>query len=253
MAGPWLVLLGSVHAWQATSRAPLHAPAGPVVPWNLKPPLVRVQPRMAPLEHPEDRNEFTEMPTVPRRVWVRRGWRAVATLSIVALWIWPWILEPFLSSSCAQRLAPALSQQMVESASQVRELKVVVVRLLVASGCGAIIGVERKDADRPAGLRSLTLVSVGAALYTLSCTHGISRGDQARAAAQVCTGVGFIGAGVIAKGSIKDPVRGVTTACAVWVSAAIGTAPVACPPKRWLDEPRPTPAPLSRSLVCRSG
>ena len=40
--------------------------------------------------------------------------------------------------------------------------------------------------------------------------------------AQVCTGVGFIGAGVIAKGSFRDPVRGVTTACAVWVSAALG-------------------------------
>ena len=44
----------------------------------------------------------------------------------------------------------------------------------------------------------------------------------ARTAAQVCTGVGFIGAGVIAKGSFRDPVRGVTTACAVWVSAALG-------------------------------
>lgn len=43
-----------------------------------------------------------------------------------------------------------------------------------------------------------------------------------RAAAQICTGVGFIGAGVIAKGGGKSPVRGVTTACAVWVSAALG-------------------------------
>jgi len=97
-------------------------------------------------------------------------------------------------------------------------------RLLVAAAVGAIVGIERKDADRPAGLRSMTLVSTGSALYVLACLFGpgLSGGEAARAAAQVCSGVGFIGAGVIAKGSARDPVRGVTTACAVWCSAALG-------------------------------
>ena len=64
--------------------------------------------------------------------------------------------------------------------------------------------------------------AAGSALYTLASIFGIEGGDSVRAAAQICTGVGFIGAGVIAKGGGKSPVRGVTTACAVWVSAALG-------------------------------
>lgn len=138
-------------------------------------------------------------------------------LLMITMWTWPWLLATVLTAVHADRvhvLYPAIAQLL--------HLKVVAARLLIAAACGAILGLERKDADRPAGLRSLTLVSVGSALYTLGGVYGIDAGDPARVAAQVCTGVGFIGAGVIAKGSFRDPVRGVTTACAVWVSAALG-------------------------------
>ena len=105
-------------------------------------------------------------------------------------------------------------------------------RLLIAAFCGGVIGVERKATtgpqgailDRPAGLRTMTLVSFGSAAYILACTFSPDPAlhNPTRLAAQVCTGVGFIGAGVIAKGGRNDPARGVTTACAVWVSASLG-------------------------------
>jgi len=147
-------------------------------------------------------------------------------LCIAMLWAWPWLvdvgLRALIDSLGAEHAVVAAKAS--EARHALTKLKMMSSRLLVASGCGAVIGLERKDADRPAGLRSMTLVSTGSALYTLACIFGIERGDQARAAAQVCTGVGFIGAGVIAKGGTRDPVRGVTTACAVWVSAALGVA-----------------------------
>ena len=136
---------------------------------------------------------------------------------MIGLWSWPWLLTAVLHVLRIDTLGA-----MGAPLAQLAALKVVSARLLVAAGCGAVVGLERKDADRPAGLRSMTLVSAGSALYTLACIYGITNGDANRAAAQVCTGVGFIGAGVIAKGSFRDPVRGVTTACAVWVSAALG-------------------------------
>ena len=150
----------------------------------------------------------------------------------IAIWGWPWVSD--LALAAASRYLPMptlLVQPLAAARAQLAILKLVASRLLVATACGALIGLERKDADRPAGLRSMTLVSVGSALYTLACGAagpvGISGGDPVRAAAQVCTGVGFIGAGVIAKGSWRDPVRGVTTACAVWVSAALGVVSAA--------------------------
>ena len=149
--------------------------------------------------------------------------RRAPLAGMIVLWIWPWLaLAPLRA---LVRLGLLLPTHAVFG--QLETLRTISWRLLVAAGCGAIIGLERKDADRPAGLRSLTLVSAGYALYVLACMYSpeiIGRGDAARAAAQVCTGVGFIGAGVIAKGggTRGDPVRGVTTACAVWVTAAIG-------------------------------
>ena len=147
-------------------------------------------------------------------------------LGLVLMWVWPWLLPAPLRLLCGLSLLDVANPIF----AQLQFLRMVCSRLLVAAVCGAIIGLERKDADRPAGLRSLCLVSTGSALYVMACMFSpeiVGKGDAARAAAQVCTGVGFIGAGVIAKGNVKDPVRGVTTACAVWVTAAVGVVAAA--------------------------
>lgn len=99
-------------------------------------------------------------------------------------------------------------------------------RLLVAALAGALIGLERRRAERPAGVRTLSLTALGAACFTLVSINGfIDLGtvrDPARVAAQVATGVGFIGAGTIMR--FGASIRGLTTATAIWVAAALGMA-----------------------------
>jgi putative Mg2+ transporter-C (MgtC) family protein len=100
----------------------------------------------------------------------------------------------------------------------------VVARLFVAGLLGALVGFEREYSEQPAGLRTHLLVSLGAALFTVAGAYGVfgRPGDPTRVAAQVATGIGFIGAGVIFQHGLN--VRGLTTAAAIWVTAAIGTA-----------------------------
>jgi len=104
-------------------------------------------------------------------------------------------------------------------------------RLLVASILGALVGIERDMHGRAAGLRTNMLVSVGAALFmiiseTIAVSYGeanpesLMRVDPARIAAQIVTGIGFIGAGSIIKSGFT--IRGLTTAACLWLSAGIG-------------------------------
>ncbi len=102
-------------------------------------------------------------------------------------------------------------------------------RLLLALALGAAVGLERELSAKPAGLRTIMLISVGAELLTESSllaanlvTNDFIRADPARIAAQIVTGIGFIGAGTIlvARGSVV----GLTTAATLWVTAAIGMA-----------------------------
>lgn len=103
-------------------------------------------------------------------------------------------------------------------------------RILIAAGLGAAVGLEREFSDQPAGFRTHILVSLGAALFTLSGVLGASafdgeeniRFDPTRIAAQVVTGIGFLGAGAIIQQGVN--VRGLTTAASLWVTAAIGLA-----------------------------
>src|SRR5262245_14897404 len=99
---------------------------------------------------------------------------------------------------------------------------------LVVILCGAI-GLERETRDQPAGVRTHVLVGMGAAIFTLISAYGFSDLerpgapiDPSRVAAQIVTGVGFLGAGAIIHQGLA--VRGLTTAAAVWISAAIGMA-----------------------------
>ena len=98
--------------------------------------------------------------------------------------------------------------------------------LALAFGLSSVIGLERQLRQKSAGLRTHTLVGVGAALFTLAGWYGFGGTgetvDPTRIAAQVVTGIGFIGAGVIF--TRHDDVRGLTTAASIWLTAAVGLA-----------------------------
>jgi putative Mg2+ transporter-C (MgtC) family protein len=103
-----------------------------------------------------------------------------------------------------------------------------VMRLLAAALLGGIVGFERESHGRVAGFRTHILVCVGSALIMLTslrmCTiyRGVAIADPGRIAAQVVTGVGFLGAGTILR--FRASVRGLTTAASLWVVAGIGLA-----------------------------
>ena len=98
-----------------------------------------------------------------------------------------------------------------------------ILRLFLAGLMGGFIGLEREFRAKEAGLRTHFVVALGSALFmTISQYAFMGRFDAARVAAQVVSGIGFIGAGVII--FQKNVVRGVTTAAGLWVAAAIGLA-----------------------------
>lgn len=112
-----------------------------------------------------------------------------------------------------------------------------VIRLVVAAILGGIVGIERGSGDRPAGFRTHILVCVGSALFMLVSLYGFDdvypqtakleedigqRRDSARIAAQVVSGIGFLGAGTILHEGLT--IRGLTTAASLWMVSAIGLA-----------------------------
>jgi putative Mg2+ transporter-C (MgtC) family protein len=98
----------------------------------------------------------------------------------------------------------------------------VISRLVLAAVCSGLIGFEREASQKAAGLRTHTLVGVGAALFTIVSIVGFEGGDEGRVAAQVVTGIGFLGAGAIFRDG--SAVSGLTTAAGLWAVAAIGLA-----------------------------
>lgn len=108
-------------------------------------------------------------------------------------------------------------------------LPVYALRLGVATLCGILLGMEREWKDKPAGLRTIMLITLGAALYMIvsnlipiltGAPEDITRADPTRVAAQVVSGIGFLGAGTIIQA--RGSVQGLTTAAVIWVSAGIG-------------------------------
>lgn len=106
-------------------------------------------------------------------------------------------------------------------------------RLLLSALMGGAIGLEREISDQPAGFRTHILVALGACLFALVSAYSFAafvgaeespqfRYDPTRVAAQIVTGIGFLGAGAIIRYGMS--VRGLTTAASLWVVAAIGTA-----------------------------
>jgi putative Mg2+ transporter-C (MgtC) family protein len=100
----------------------------------------------------------------------------------------------------------------------------VILRLLLATALGAIIGFQRERAGKPAGLRTHILICLGAALFTVASIYGFgAASDPARIAAGVLIGVGFLGAGIIMRTG-EGIVAGLTTAATIWAVAGIGLA-----------------------------
>jgi putative Mg2+ transporter-C (MgtC) family protein len=100
-------------------------------------------------------------------------------------------------------------------------------RLVLAGILGGLVGFERERHNRPAGLRTHILVCLGSALVMIVSIAGFGgdtgpQGDQSRLAAQVVSGIGFLGAGTIMRQG--SSVRGLTTAASIWVVAAVGLA-----------------------------
>jgi putative Mg2+ transporter-C (MgtC) family protein len=100
---------------------------------------------------------------------------------------------------------------------------VMALRLLLAVALGAVIGYQRERAQKPAGLRTHTLISTGAALFTIASIYGFgTAADPSRLASGIVAGIGFLGAGAIIR--TREHLVGLTTAATIWAVAAIGLA-----------------------------
>ena len=97
----------------------------------------------------------------------------------------------------------------------------IVLRLLLAAGIGAVLGVEREMRRKSAGFRTNILIALGSCTFALGAQL-LGGGDPTRVPGQIVTGIGFLGAGAILHDSHR--VHGMTTAATIWVNAALGTA-----------------------------
>src|SRR5262245_13183201 len=106
-----------------------------------------------------------------------------------------------------------------------RQLVRVIIRMIAASLLGAIVGIQREKAGKPAGLRTHMLVCLGTAVFVLACSGvGMSLDGVSRVIQGIVTGIGFVGAGSILKLNEERDIQGLTTAAGVWMTAAIGVA-----------------------------
>jgi putative Mg2+ transporter-C (MgtC) family protein len=101
----------------------------------------------------------------------------------------------------------------------------VLIRLIAAIVLGALIGLQREYAGKPAGLRTHTLVTLGTTVFILACSgSGMSADAVSRVIQGIITGIGFIGAGAILKLNEERDIKGLTTSASIWMAAAIGIA-----------------------------
>lgn len=111
------------------------------------------------------------------------------------------------------------------SLPDVGTMTMILVRVLAAAALGGIIGWEREQKGRAAGLKTHMLVSMGSALFVLAPTlAGIGGGDNTRVMQGIVSGIGFLGAGAILRSRDGSRVEGLTTAASIWMTAAIGMA-----------------------------
>lgn len=97
-----------------------------------------------------------------------------------------------------------------------------IIRLFIATAAGGAVGLERQINNKSAGLRTNTLVAVGACIFVLASIFTTDHtGDPSRVIGQIVTGIGFLGGGVILHHGVS--VQGLTTAATIWCSAALGS------------------------------
>jgi len=105
------------------------------------------------------------------------------------------------------------------------QITLISLRLLIAASLGGLLGYEREQKGKTAGIRTHMLVALGAALFVLIPQQaGVSIADLTRVLQGLVAGVGFLGAGAIIMGNRQEEARGMTTAAGIWLTAAIGVA-----------------------------
>jgi putative Mg2+ transporter-C (MgtC) family protein len=98
----------------------------------------------------------------------------------------------------------------------------ILIKLILAIVIGGVLGAEREYRSKSAGFRTLTMICLGATIFTIFSQIIGSPGNPDRIASNIVTGIGFVGAGVIFKGDGTSKVNGITTAAMIWVTAALG-------------------------------
>jgi putative Mg2+ transporter-C (MgtC) family protein len=114
-------------------------------------------------------------------------------------------------------------EEIVSGLPDVKEMASLTVRLLIAMMLGAVVGLQRERAGKPAGLRTHMLVCLGGALFVIaSLQFGMDADGVSRVIQGLVTGIGFLGAGAILKLRETREVEGLTTAAGIWLTAAVG-------------------------------
>jgi uncharacterized membrane protein YhiD involved in acid resistance len=186
------------------------------------------------------RSYFTEI-TVAKLSFYAVSILYVSSVSVVVS------LEPFLSLPCSTSSTQGVTEHLnpdyaVSSCHHTRYARLLLLtpfecdlgrRLLISLFLGSVIGWERRQENRPAGIRTMALVALGSSLFTICSTFAFLSGpmewDSSRISAAIPSGVGFLGAGLIFKQAQKDSalpsqVVGLTTATSLWLAAAVGVA-----------------------------
>ena len=116
-------------------------------------------------------------------------------------------------------------EELTSGLPDARQLVHVLIRMIAASVLGAVVGMQREKAGKPAGVRTHMLVSLGTAVMVLACSGvGMSSDSVSRVVQGIVTGIGFLGAGAILKLDQEREIQGLTTAAGIWMTAAIGVA-----------------------------
>ena len=129
-----------------------------------------------------------------------------------------------MAASLWQKITDTVASEFSDI-SDVEQATRMFVRLLLAAVLGGLLGIEREQHGKDAGVRTHMLVAMGAALFVLvSQQSGMPNADLSRVVQGVIAGVGFLGAGAILKLDGEERVKGLTTAAGIWLTAAIGVA-----------------------------